>query len=197
MTADHSAILNHIDRHIDLTVEETERFCTMLERKNFARKAVLQKAGDQCSVISYVNTGALRAFYEGEDGKESTIMFAIADWWITDMNSFVNRLPAMVTIEALEACSLTQLSKDNLEKLFIEMPKFERLFRIMMQNAYIREQMRVLQNLSQPAEVRYENFIQKYPQIYSRVTQKQIASYLGITPEFLSALRKTRATRKT
>lgn len=190
-------ILNHVSRHIALSSEEAARFYSLLEFKTIPRKSLVLKTGVPCTVISYVNSGALRAFYTGEDDKESTIMFAIADWWITDMHSFVNQTPAMVSIEAIEDCSLAQLSKANLEKLFVEIPKFERLFRIMMQNAYIREQLRVLQNLSQPAEVRYENFIQKYPQISNRVTQKQIASYLGITPEFLSALRKSRATKKT
>lgn len=168
----------------------------MLELAELPRKSVVLQAGDPCPVISYVNAGALRAFYTDEGAKESTIMFAIADWWITDMHSFVNQTPAMVTIEAIEDCSLLQLSKSNLDKLFVEIPKFERLFRIMMQNAYIREQVRVLQNLSQSAEERYENFIRKYPQISNRITQKQIASYLGITPEFLSAIRKNRATKK-
>jgi CRP-like cAMP-binding protein len=194
---DHYAlILNHISKHIALTSDETNHFCSLLEFKTFPRKSVIQKAGEACTAINYVNAGALRAFYTGEDDKESTIMFAIADWWITDMHSFVNQTPAMVSIEAIADCSLIQLSKANLDKLFIEIPKFERLFRIMMQNAYIREQVRVLQNLSQPAEVRYENFIRKYPQIYNRVTQKQIASYLGITPEFLSVVRKSMATKK-
>jgi CRP-like cAMP-binding protein len=191
-----SAIINHVSKHISLTGEEATRFCSLLEFKTLPRKSVLLKTGDPCTVISYVNSGALRAFYQGEDDKESTIMFAIADWWITDMHSFVNQTPALVNIEVIEDCSLVQFSKTNLERLFVEIPKFERLFRIMMQNAYIREQLRVLQNLSKPAEVRYKNFILKYPQIANRVTQKQIASYLGITPEFLSTIRKNRATKK-
>jgi CRP-like cAMP-binding protein len=189
-------ILNHVSKHITLSSDEVERFSSLLEFKTLPRKSVVLKAGASCTAISYVNSGALRAFYTSEDDKESTIMFAIADWWITDMHSFVNQTPALMNIEAIEDCSLVQLSKSNLDKLFVEIPKFERLFRIMMQNAYIREQLRVLQNLSQPAEVRYENFIRKYPQISNRVTQKQIASYLGITPEFLSAVRKSRATKK-
>lgn len=197
MEASHfNSIVDHVNKQITLSRDETEHFCSLLKFKTLSRKSILLKAGDPCGTISYVNTGALRAFYTSDDDKESTIMFAIADWWITDMHSFVNQTPAMVTIEAIEDCSLIQLSKNNLDKLFIEIPKFERLFRIMMQNAYVREQVRVLQNLSQSAEERYENFIQKYPQIFNRVTQKQIASYLGITPEFLSAIRKTRATKK-
>ena len=196
MSAQCQKILNHVSKHIDLTSEEAEHFSALLQFKAFPRQSVILKSGNSCNTINYVNTGVLRAFYTDDKDKESTIMFAIADWWITDMHSFITQTPAMLTIEVIEDCSLAQLSKASLDKLFVDIPKFERLFRIMMQNAYIREQVRVLQNLSQSAEERYENFIRKYPQISNRVTQKQIASYLGITPEFLSALRKNRATKK-
>jgi CRP-like cAMP-binding protein len=123
-----------------------------------------------------------------KNGKESTIMFAIADWWITDMYCFLNRQPAMLNIEALESSQLLRLSIDDLEKLYIHVPKFERFFRIIMQNAYTREQLRIIQNLSLSAEERYDNFLTKYLQIVKQVTQKQIASYPGITPEFVSAI---------
>jgi CRP-like cAMP-binding protein len=116
-------------------------------------------------------------------------MFAIKDWWITDMFCFVNQQPAMLYIEAIENSCILKLKKEALDKLYIEIPKFERFFRVLMQNAYIREQLRVIQNLSLSAEERYNNFLVKYPQIVKQVTQKQIASYLGVTPEFLSSIR--------
>ena len=128
-----------------------------------------------------------------KDGKESTIMFAVSDWWITDMFCFLNEKPAMMYIEAIEDSSIFQLSKADFEKLFANVPKFERFFRILMQNAYTREQLRVIENLSLSAEERYDSFLAKYPQIVQQVTQKQIASYLGITPEFLSAIRKNKS----
>ena len=95
----------------------------------------------------------------------------------------------MMYIEAIEDSIIFQLSKDNLETLYKKVPKFERFFRILMQNAYTREQLRVIENLSLSAEDRYESFLIKYPHIAKTVTQKQIASYLGITPEFLSAIK--------
>ena len=119
-------------------------------------------------------------------------MFAVADWWVTDMFCFLNEKPAMMYIEAIEDSCIFQLSKENLEKLFYNVPKFERFFRILMQNAYTREQLRVIENLSLSAEDRYDSFLLKYPHIARAVTQKQIASYLGITPEFLSAIRKNK-----
>lgn len=116
-------------------------------------------------------------------------MFAISDWWVTDMHCFLEEKPAMLNIQSVSESEVLQLSKIDLDRLYLEIPKFERFFRLLMQNAYVREQLRVIQNLSLTAEERYHNFLAKYPQIGSQVTQKQIASYLGITPEFLSVIR--------
>ena len=116
-------------------------------------------------------------------------MFAVSDWWITDMYAFVNEQPALLNIQAIAKSELLLLSKKSLDELYIKMPKFERFFRIIMQNAYIREQLRSIQNLSLSAEERYASFLAKYPQVVPHITQKQLASYLGITPEFLSVIR--------
>ena len=187
------SILRNITKHISLDQQETDHFTSLLKRKEIARKEFLLKEGQSCKVINYVESGALRAFHVDKEGKESTIMFAIADWWITDMYCFVTAQPAMQHIVAIEDSIVCQLQKEDLDKLFVSIPKFERFFRIIMQNAYIREQLRVLQSLSLTAEERYDIFVTKYPQLLPHLTQKQIASYLGITPEFLSALRKNKA----
>jgi CRP-like cAMP-binding protein len=194
-TANNDLILSNVAKHISLTQEEANYFTSLLQFKNLAKKDYLLKEGQVCKTISYVHSGALRAFYCGKDSKEATIMFAVADWWITDMYCFINRQPAMMYIEAIEGSSVLQLTKEDMDALFIQVPAFEKFFRILMQNAYIREQLRVLQNLSMPAEERYNNFLHKYPQVAQQVTQKQIASYLGITPEFLSVIRKNKSKR--
>jgi CRP-like cAMP-binding protein len=182
-------ILSNIARQITLEDDEKSYFLSLLVWREVRRKEFLLNANERCDQISFVNAGALRAFYRDANDKESTIMFAVADWWITDMPCFVNQSPAMISIEAIADTTVMQLSKNSMDKLLTSVPKFERYFRVLMQNAYIREQMRVLQNLSMPAEVRYENFLKKYPAISGQVTQKHIASYLGITPEFLSVIR--------
>ena len=186
-------ILSNINRHISLNKEETDYFISLLEFKRLVKKDCLLKEGQNCKTISYVHSGALRAFHQNKEGKESTIMFAAADWWITDMYCFINQKPAMMYIEAIEDSCIFQLTKENFDQLLRSVTKFEKFFRILMQNAYIREQLRVLQNLSLPAEERYNNFLDKYPQLVQQITQKQIASYLGITPEFLSAIRKNKS----
>ena len=189
----HELVLKNISRHIDLNDEEIAFFISLLKCEEIPKKHFVLKEGQICKVISFVHAGTLRAYYIDKDGRESTIMFAIADWWITDMFCFINQQPAMLNIEAVENSVIFQLQKNDLDKLYIQVPKFEKFFRIMMQNAYIREQLRVIQNLSLSAEERYNNFLIKYPQIVRQVTQKQIASYLGITPEFLSAIRANKA----
>lgn len=185
-------ILKNVSKHINPDTEETAFFLSLLKRKSIIKKTLILEQGQTCKYINYVHSGALRAYHLDKEGKESTIMFAIADWWVTDMFCFLNHKPAMMYIEALEDSCILQLSKEHLETLFIKVPKFERFFRILMQNAYTREQLRVIENLSLPAESRYHSFLHKYPNIAKVVTQKQIASYLGITPEFLSAIRKNK-----
>jgi CRP/FNR family transcriptional regulator, anaerobic regulatory protein len=182
-------VLANIAKHISLDKEETNYFVSLLKQQDVHKKTLVLKEGQLCRNISFVCNGALRAYHVDSEGKESTIMFAVADWWITDMYCFINKLPAMLHIVAIEDSCILQLSKDDLDQLYISVPKFERFFRIIMQNAYIREQLRVIQNLSLPAAERYNLFLSKYPQVARLVTQKQIASYLGITPEFLSKIR--------
>jgi CRP-like cAMP-binding protein len=191
----HELILKNISRHIDLDNEEVNVFLALITKKDVSKKTLVLKEGQVCKYINFVNSGALRAFHIDKEGKESTIMFAVTDWWVTDMFCFLNEKPAMMYIEAIEDSCIVQLSKENLETLYFKIPKFERLFRILMQNAYTREQLRVIENLSLSAEDRYDSFLHKYPHIANAVTQKQIASYLGITPEFLSTIRKNKSKR--
>jgi CRP-like cAMP-binding protein len=185
----HDLILKNIAKHIDLDIEEENFFISLLTSKEMVKKSLILKEGQICKYISFVHSGALRAFHIDKEGKEATIMFAVADWWVTDMFCFLNEKPAIMCIEALEDSCIFQLSKAHLEKIYCHVPKFERFFRILMQNAYTREQLRVIENLSLSAEDRYKSFLLKYPKIVKSVTQKQIASYLGITPEFLSAIK--------
>ena len=182
-------ILANIAKHISLDKNEIDFFLSLLKPEEVSKKSVLLKEGQLCRDINFVHHGTLRAFYMGKEAKESTIMFAVADWWITDMYCSINQKPAMLTITAVEDSQLFRLRKEDLDRLYLQVPKFERFFRIIMQNAYIREQLRIIENLSLSAEERYTNFLSRYPKVAQQVTQKQIASYLGITPEFLSTLR--------
>ena len=184
-------ILKNVSKHISLSKEEIDYFLSCFIVRDLPKKTVLLREGEVCNKLSYVHSRALRAYHIDKSGKESTIMFAISDWWVTDMYCFLNARPAMMFIETIEKSSIFQINKDSLDELYIRVPKFERFFRILMQNAYTREQLRVIESLSLSAKERYDNFIRKYPHIAEAVKLKQIASYLGITPEFLSAIRKS------
>jgi CRP-like cAMP-binding protein len=186
-------VLAQVAKHVLLNTGEQEIFLGLLAEKKLAKKELLLTEGGSCRNFSYVVSGTFRAYSIDRFDKESTVMFAIADWWITDMYAYINRQPAMLFIEALEPGIVLNLRRDDMDLLLEQVPKFERFFRIIFQNAYIREQLRVIQNLSLPAEERYQNFISRYPTIVKRITQKQIASYLGVTPEFLSTIRKTKS----
>jgi len=190
---DHQSIIKNVNRHIVLNENELLFFLSRLKKKKIDRKSLILTQGQLCEYIYFVESGALRAFYLDEAGKESTVMFAVKDWWVTDMYCFINEKPAMLTIEAIEDSLVYQLKKSDLDDLYVKIPQFERLFRVLMQNAYIREQLRVIENLSLSAEERYAIFVNKYPEVAHKVKQKQIASYLGITAEFLSMIKNKKA----
>lgn len=192
----HNPILTNISKHISLSPEEQHHFTSLLTWKNIPKKTTILTEGQPCHQLSYIHSGALRSYCLDKNGKESTIMFAIADWWLTDMYCFLNETPSMTFIETIEDSSILTLNKKDFDHLFTAIPKFERFFRILLQNAYTREQLRTIENLTLDAEERYPRFMNKYPQIVSKLTQKQIASYLGITPEHLSVIRKNYRDRK-
>jgi CRP-like cAMP-binding protein len=183
-------VLSNIKKHITLTSSEERYFCSQITCFEITKNESVLQQGSLCNNIYFVVSGTLSAFYRTAEGKESTVMFATKDWWITDMNSFTNETPAMLDIEAVEDSSLIAISNVKLKLLFSEVPSFEKYFRILFANAYVREQLRALDYITFTTEERYTRFVDKYPQIVQKVSQKQIASYLGVTPEFLSTIKK-------
>lgn len=186
-------ILRNISRHIHLDEKEAGYFISLLTEKTIKRKDFLLKEGEICSHENFINSGCLRTYSIDNKGVEHIVMFAIEGWWTSDMYSFLTQTPAAFNIDALEDTEVLQISKTSLEKLYLNVPKFERFFRILLQNAFIAHQQRINQSLAFTAEERYLHFINKFPHLEQRLPQKQVASYLGITPEFLSMLRKKMA----
>lgn len=188
-----SLLLINIQKHLTLDLSDKKLITSLFSIREIRKKQLLLNQGQICKSLFFVARGSLRTFNINEAAKESTIMFAIQDWWITDMNSFLNQKPALVAVQALEDSSVLALDFESFESLLDKKPKFERYFRILFQKAYVREQQRVLDSISMTTEDRYNRFVSKYPQIVERVNQKQIASYLGITPEFLSSIKRKEA----
>jgi CRP-like cAMP-binding protein len=189
-------ILQHVAKHIHLDKSETDFFLSLLQHKNIKRKQYLLRQGEFCKAEYFITRGCLRTYTIDDKGSEHVIMFGVEDWWIGDLFSFLTQTPTSYFIDALEDSEVLQISKENLALLYEKVPKFERFFRIILQNAFIAQQKRINQNLSFTAEERYLEFIKKYPALEQRVSQKHISSYLGITPVFLSMLRRKLATRK-
>ncbi len=191
----HDLTLKHISRHINLNKTEVDYFISLLQSKTFKKKEFVLRPGEICKEEIFVTKGCLRTYTIDENGFEHIGMFAVEDWWTGDLQSFLTQTPATLYIDALENTEGLQLSKPNVEILYERVPKFERFFRILFQNALASQEQRVMQNISLTAEERYLNFIKKYSSLEQRIPQKYIAAHIGITPEFLSNLRR-KLTRK-
>lgn len=186
-------ILDHVLRRIDLTEAEQAHFVSVLKIRRLLPRQYLVQQGEVCKYESYVCKGFLRSFYVDEKGNEHTLHFAMEDWWISDSMSLHLQVPATRNIVALEASTLIQIEKNALEQLYLDVPAFERFWRIMEQKAAIAQDQRILNAISMTGAERYEALITKYPTLEQRLPQRHIASYLGITPVFLSQIRKNRS----
>ena len=182
-------INNYAARSVSLTAEETALFNEILEYRKVPKKTRLLQAGDVCNFEAYINKGCIREYIINENGAEVTLQFAVEDWWVSDLASFQDQGPAHMNIETLEDCELLILTHDSKEKLLNEVPKLERMFRLMLQRHLTVVQKRLFKTMATTAMEKYLEFINRYPNIPQRVPQHYIASYLGISPEFLSKLR--------
>ncbi len=183
-------IFSNFAMHITLSVEEIEAVKSKLGYTTVKKNEVLLESGDVCRNIYFVNQGCLRIFNTDEKGEDHNLLFLPENWWAVDMTSFSEQKPAFYTISALVETELFFLNHSVLEELYETVPKLERFFRIMIQNGFNLYQQRITSNLSMPAEERYQLFQKLYPKLEQRIAQKHIASYLGITPVFLSMMRK-------
>lgn len=189
-STDFTPILRNVGKHIALTAEEAAYFTSLLKPKQVKKGHFLVEAGEQAAFECYVLSGCLRSYHIDEKGNEHVMQFAPEDWWTGDMASFVKGVPAILYIDALEDSTILRIERGDIEGLYARVPKFERFFRILITNAFIATQRRLLSTISRPAEDRYVEFARLYPGLDGRVPQKMIASYLGMTPEFLSTVRK-------
>ncbi len=182
-------ILQNISRHIRLTEEEQAHFVSLLTLKKIKRKQFLLQEGDVCRHSAFVTEGCLRSYTVDGNGFEHVLQFAPPDWWIADMYSILSQKPGNLYINALENTQALLLSKTDQEQLYHDIPKFERFFRIITENSLVSSRQRLLDNLSLSAMERFSQFCGRYPSLIERIPQKQIAAYIGVTPEFLSKLK--------
>lgn len=188
-------ILKNVARFIDLNDEEKELFKTLLKKGSAKRKEFVLQPGEITKHEYFVTKGCLKVYSLDRNGYEHVSMFAIEDFWTGDLASFMLQQPSTYFIKALEDSEFLMISRENFERLFQELPKFERFYRILYQRSLVSYIERNNQGISLTAEERYEIFLSKYPHIANRITQKDLAAYLGITPEFLSMIRSKMSKR--
>lgn len=186
----------HILAKVKLTDEEFFVVTTFFVPKKLRRKQFLLQAGDVCKYLAFVSKGCLRSYSVNEKGEENIVQFAVEDWWITDLKSFLTNEPAVYNIDALEDSELLLIDKASQDKLYNTIPKIEHYFRILLENSNTAAQKRISDFISASAEDRYLNFLKTYPKLVQRIPQSQIASYLGIKPQSLSRIRKELSEKK-
>ena len=179
----------HISRCAPINATELDAFHSRLKHKTFKKKTLLLRQGEICKFEAYIIKGCVKKYYIDQNGDEVILQFAVEDWWISDIGSFSEQKPSNLFIETLEETEVLIIDFESKQQLFLEIPKLERVFRIMMQRAYSVLENRFYATVAHPAESRYLDFLSKYPTIPQRVPQQQIASYLGITPESLSRIK--------
>jgi len=190
-------LLKHnINKHISLSDKEMEDFCGLFRHKEIKKKHFLLSEGEVCQFEGFVTKGLFRVYHIDTNGFEQILYFAIENWWITDIDSFTNEKPSQLFIEALEDSEVLLITKKDKEFAYENFSKVEKLFRVMTQKTHVALQRRMIDNLSKTADQRYSDFIEKYPQLFQRLTNLQIAAYLGISHEFLSKIRKKIANKK-
>jgi len=185
-----SLLKKNIAQHISLGENETEEFCNLFQNTIIKKKSFLLREGEVCRFEGFVVKGLFRVYHIDNNGFEQILYFAIENWWITDIDSFTNEIPSQLFIEALEDSEVLIISKKDKEFAYTNLPRIEKLFRVMTQKTHVALQRRMIDNLSKTADQRYMEFIKKYPELIQRLSNIQVAAYLGVTNVFLSKIRK-------
>jgi CRP-like cAMP-binding protein len=183
-------LIDYFENYLPLNEEEKSIVQEVFKERRVRRRQFILQEGDICKYNTFVVEGCFRMYTVDEKGKEHNLQFAIENWWIGDIGSFHSEEPSKLYIEALENSIILQIKKEDQIRLFVNYPKFNRIFRVFTENALVSAQRRILQNISSTAEERYLDFLNRYPYFFNRISNVQIASYLGVTPEFLSTVRK-------
>ena len=185
-------ILQNISKHITLTKEEQIYFVSLLREKTIKNKQYITREGNICKHITFINKGCCRIFNIDQNGYEHILHFSSQDYWVGDLYSIITQKPGILFIQAMEETEVLQIAKTDLDNLYFKIPKFERMFRLLAENAYVQTQNRVMEGLALTAKERYAIFNKKYASINYLLPQKQIALYLGVTPEFFSRMKKNK-----
>lgn len=186
----HHRLFQYFERHFDLNPADRARLPRLFPLKTARRREFLLQAGEVCRYNHFVLSGALRMYYVNEQGRDFNLQFAFENWWMGDMGSFFNQKPAKLNIQAMEKTHYLRISLCDQIHLCEQDIRFSNLFRKLTERALVRANARIMDHIASDAITRYQDFIDKYPAYLQRIPNKEIASYIGVTPEFFSSLRK-------
>lgn len=183
-------LILHLEKYLSLTKEEIALIERKISFRTIRRRQTILQEGSICKHYSFVMTGCFKLYGIDDKGFAHNIQFAAENDWIADIGSFHSQKPSRLFIEAIEPAEIIQIEQPDLYFLYLNIPKLDRIFKVIIENKYVELQNRVLQNFSSTAQQRYLSFLEQYPHLSNRLPNTQIASYIGITPEFLSKIRK-------
>ncbi|TNJ45634.1 Crp/Fnr family transcriptional regulator [Tamlana fucoidanivorans] len=183
-------IENFSKASVPLNEEEIEALKDCVTVRHVKRRQFILHEGDICNHYTFVIEGCFKMYKVDLNGKEHNLHFTTEESWIADLGSFFTKKKSELYIEAIEKSTILQIERDDLLSLYDNYPKFDKYFRLFLEKAFAKEEQRSLHNISSTAEERYLHFLETYPNLFNRISNVQIASFLGVTPEFLSVLRK-------
>jgi len=186
-------LIDYFNNILLLNDEETAYVEAAFKERRVKRRQYILQQGDICQHTTFVVAGCFRTYVIDNNGKEHNLQFAVENSWTVDIQSFFPNEPSQLNIEAMENSVVLQIKREDQFKLYLDYPKFNRIFRVLAENYVVRLQRRILHNISLSSEERYADFLERYPNLLNRISNVQIASYLGVTPEFLSTIRKRMA----
>lgn len=189
-------LLQNIAKHVNLNDEEQQIVLNAFSKEAIKAKTILIKPGDEAHYTYFVLKGVLRSYTIDDNGTAHILNFATPGWWLADMYSYLTGKPAILYVDVIEDCEVLILQRTDTERLFNEIPKLERFFRILTENNLIANQQRILDKMALSAEERYEKFLDKFSNIVYCLPQKYIASYIGVTPEFFSKMKSNMLRKK-
>jgi CRP-like cAMP-binding protein len=186
---DHTLITSTIVKHVTATERELSSFTSLLQEKRLKKREFLVHEGESNFFTAFITDGCLRSYSTDHNGFEHIVQFAPAGWWIADIASLISKKPGKLNIDALEDSEMFLLERADQEKLFEKHPVFERFFRIILENSIAANHGRLMDYMGLTAQERYEAFCTRYPGLIKTLAQKQVAAYIGVTPEFLSKMK--------
>ena len=190
MGNEHSLLKESLAKHIQISDEAFNAIVSRGRERTYKKGQFLVHEGASIRKTHFIKKGAAVAYFIDLQGNEHLIQFATEGWWISDIGSYIAGKPALLSVQAFENCELYEFSYDEMQLAFKEVPELESYFLIITQKAFATFQERVLNNLSQSAEERYRSFVERYPDFERRFPQKWLASYIGVSAEFLSKIKK-------